>query len=95
MLKKRIACAIKEHDKSDDEKKTKPCHKKRKGQTKRYRRRILRQQNKQHEGKQRKKYCDYHGLCYHDTSKCDLAKSHKKHVQPTHHITEQQRLRQV
>eukprot|EP00957_Ditylum_brightwellii_P182445 13898560-Ditylum_brightwellii.AAC.1 len=35
-------------------------------------------------GKQRKKYCDYHGLCYHDTSECNLAKSCKKHVQPTH-----------
>eukprot|EP00957_Ditylum_brightwellii_P198202 15102578-Ditylum_brightwellii.AAC.1 len=68
LLKKRIARAIKEHDKSDDEKKTKPRHKKHEGQTKRYGRHILRQQSKQHGGKQRKKYCDYHGLCYHDTS---------------------------
>ena len=42
-----------------------------------------------------KKFCDYHGVCYHDTSKCNLAKSCKKHVQPTHRITEQQRLWQV
>eukprot|EP00957_Ditylum_brightwellii_P163468 12445699-Ditylum_brightwellii.AAC.1 len=42
-----------------------------------------------------KKFCDYHGVCYHDTSKCDLPKSCKKHVQPTHRITEQQRLWQV
>eukprot|EP00957_Ditylum_brightwellii_P004107 311914-Ditylum_brightwellii.AAC.1 len=41
-IKKRIACAIKEHDKLDDEKKTKPHHKKCEGQTKRYGRRILR-----------------------------------------------------
>eukprot|EP00957_Ditylum_brightwellii_P108800 8299537-Ditylum_brightwellii.AAC.1 len=42
-----------------------------------------------------KKFCDYHGVCYHDTSECDLAKSHKKHVQPMHRTTEQQRLQQV
>eukprot|EP00957_Ditylum_brightwellii_P049168 3730677-Ditylum_brightwellii.AAC.1 len=42
-----------------------------------------------------KKYCDYHGLCYHDTSKCNLDKSCKKHIQPAHRITEQQRLWQV
>eukprot|EP00957_Ditylum_brightwellii_P167710 12767304-Ditylum_brightwellii.AAC.1 len=42
-----------------------------------------------------KKFYDYHGVCYHDTSKCDLAKSHKKNFQPTHRTTEQQRLRQV
>eukprot|EP00957_Ditylum_brightwellii_P067683 5137185-Ditylum_brightwellii.AAC.1 len=35
-------------------------------------------------GKQMKKYCDYHGVCYHDTSECDLAKSCTKHVQLTH-----------
>eukprot|EP00957_Ditylum_brightwellii_P137904 10513911-Ditylum_brightwellii.AAC.1 len=33
-LKKRIARAIKKHDKSDDNKKPKPRHKRRKGQTK-------------------------------------------------------------
>eukprot|EP00957_Ditylum_brightwellii_P152818 11632530-Ditylum_brightwellii.AAC.1 len=46
-------------------------------------------------GQAKKKYCDYHGLCYHDTDKCNLVKSCKKHVQLTHCITEQQRLRQV
>eukprot|EP00957_Ditylum_brightwellii_P111470 8502263-Ditylum_brightwellii.AAC.1 len=56
LLKERIACVIKEQDELDDKKKTKPCYKKRKGQTKRYKRRILRQQSKQHGGKQRKKY---------------------------------------
>eukprot|EP00957_Ditylum_brightwellii_P115861 8837951-Ditylum_brightwellii.AAC.1 len=92
-LKKRIAHVIKEHDKLDDDKKTKLRLKKREGQTKRYGRHILHQQSKQHENKQRKKYCDYHGLCYHDKFKYDLAKSCKKHVQPMHRITEQQRLR--
>eukprot|EP00957_Ditylum_brightwellii_P083900 6376422-Ditylum_brightwellii.AAC.1 len=42
-----------------------------------------------------KKYCNFHGTCYHDTSKCNFAKSCKKHVQPMHCITEQQRLQQV
>eukprot|EP00957_Ditylum_brightwellii_P175302 13345434-Ditylum_brightwellii.AAC.1 len=42
-----------------------------------------------------KKFCDYHGVCYHDTSECDLAKSCKKHVQPMHRSMEQPRLRQV
>eukprot|EP00957_Ditylum_brightwellii_P129444 9874743-Ditylum_brightwellii.AAC.1 len=66
-LKKKTARAIKEHDNLDD-KKSKLCHKTRQGQSKRYGRRILRLQSKQHGGKHRKKYCDYHGLCYHDTN---------------------------
>eukprot|EP00957_Ditylum_brightwellii_P173401 13202993-Ditylum_brightwellii.AAC.1 len=49
-----IACAIKEHEKSDDKQKPKPHHKRRKGQTNRYGRYVLRQQSKQHGGKQRK-----------------------------------------
>eukprot|EP00957_Ditylum_brightwellii_P041268 3124461-Ditylum_brightwellii.AAC.1 len=53
-LKKRIAHAIKEHDELDDDQKPKWCHKRCKGQTKHYGRRILRQQSKQHGGKQRK-----------------------------------------
>eukprot|EP00957_Ditylum_brightwellii_P007901 598345-Ditylum_brightwellii.AAC.1 len=40
-LKKRIAHAGKEHEESDDKKTIKPRHKKRKGQMKRYGRRIL------------------------------------------------------
>eukprot|EP00957_Ditylum_brightwellii_P100353 7649851-Ditylum_brightwellii.AAC.1 len=39
-LKKRIARALKEQDKLDDKKPTKPRHKRREGQTKRYGRRI-------------------------------------------------------
>eukprot|EP00957_Ditylum_brightwellii_P187567 14283369-Ditylum_brightwellii.AAC.1 len=39
-LKKRIACALKEHEESDDKKPIKPHHKKREGQTKHYGRRI-------------------------------------------------------
>eukprot|EP00957_Ditylum_brightwellii_P071563 5441262-Ditylum_brightwellii.AAC.1 len=53
-LKKRIACAIKEQNKSEDEKPNKPHHKRHEGQTKRYGKRILRQQSKQHGGRQRK-----------------------------------------
>eukprot|EP00957_Ditylum_brightwellii_P154947 11793956-Ditylum_brightwellii.AAC.1 len=52
-LKKRIDCAINEHDDSDD-KKTKSCHKTRHRQNKRYGRRILHQQSKHHGGKQKK-----------------------------------------
>eukprot|EP00957_Ditylum_brightwellii_P052192 3957433-Ditylum_brightwellii.AAC.1 len=95
LLKKRISCAVKERDESDDNQKPKPHHERRKGQTKRYGRCILCQQSKQHGGKQRNKYCDYHGLCYHDTSKCNLAKPCKKYIQLTHRIAEQQRLQQV
>ena len=46
-------------------------------------------------GKYKKKFCDYHGLCYHDTDKCNFVQACRKHVWPTHHIMEQQRLRQV
>eukprot|EP00957_Ditylum_brightwellii_P132540 10107651-Ditylum_brightwellii.AAC.1 len=40
-LKKRIAHVLKDHKESDDKKPIKPHHKRRKGQTKRYGRRIL------------------------------------------------------
>eukprot|EP00957_Ditylum_brightwellii_P024223 1827023-Ditylum_brightwellii.AAC.1 len=36
LLKKRIACAIKEQDELDDKKPNKPHHKRREGQTKHY-----------------------------------------------------------
>eukprot|EP00957_Ditylum_brightwellii_P189670 14437911-Ditylum_brightwellii.AAC.1 len=74
-----MARFLKEHEESDDKKLIKPRHKRREGQTKRYERRISRQQSKQHGVRQRKKFCDYHGTCYHDTFKCNRAKSHKKH----------------
>eukprot|EP00957_Ditylum_brightwellii_P023086 1741672-Ditylum_brightwellii.AAC.1 len=95
LLKKRIARALKDHEESVDKILIKPRYKRRKGQTKRYGRCISHQQSKQVGGRQRKKFCDYHGTCHHDTSKCNLAKSCKKHVHLTHRITEQQRLRQV
>eukprot|EP00957_Ditylum_brightwellii_P003464 262202-Ditylum_brightwellii.AAC.1 len=47
-LKKRVARAAKEYEESDDNKPIKPCYKRREGQTKRYGRRISRQQSKQH-----------------------------------------------
>eukprot|EP00957_Ditylum_brightwellii_P132539 10107650-Ditylum_brightwellii.AAC.1 len=46
-LKKRIACVLKDHEESDDKKPIKPCYKRREGETKRYGRRISRQQSKQ------------------------------------------------
>eukprot|EP00957_Ditylum_brightwellii_P142169 10831719-Ditylum_brightwellii.AAC.1 len=86
-LKKKIACAITEHDDLDGKRKRqeKPklhherCH----GLSKR------------HQSKCKKKVCDYYGLCYHDTDKCDFVQAHKKHIQPMHCITEQQMLWQV
>eukprot|EP00957_Ditylum_brightwellii_P129337 9866404-Ditylum_brightwellii.AAC.1 len=50
-LQKRIARAAKEHEESDDKKPTKSRYKKCEGQTKRYGRRILRQQSKRHGGR--------------------------------------------
>eukprot|EP00957_Ditylum_brightwellii_P085996 6542447-Ditylum_brightwellii.AAC.2 len=41
------------------------------------------------------KFCDYYGLCYHDTDKFNFTQSCRKHVQPMQCITEQQRLQQV
>eukprot|EP00957_Ditylum_brightwellii_P181757 13846326-Ditylum_brightwellii.AAC.1 len=40
-------------------------------------------------------FCNYHGLCYHGTYKCNFVQSCRKHIQPTHHIMEQQSLQQV
>eukprot|EP00957_Ditylum_brightwellii_P119124 9086885-Ditylum_brightwellii.AAC.1 len=50
---------------------------------------------KHHQGTQKKKFCNYHGLCYHDADECNFVQAHRKHVQPTHCITDQQRLWQV
>eukprot|EP00957_Ditylum_brightwellii_P132682 10117198-Ditylum_brightwellii.AAC.1 len=81
-----IVCTKKEHDNDGKEKrqnKPKSHHERYHGLGKR------------HQGKRKKKYCDYHGLCYHDMDKCNFVQSHRKHVQPVHCITEQQRLWQV
>eukprot|EP00957_Ditylum_brightwellii_P109626 8361508-Ditylum_brightwellii.AAC.1 len=90
-LKKKIACVIKEHG-NLDRKKPKLRHKRRHSSDKRYKKRH---QNKYHGGKCKKNFCNYHGLCYHDTDGCNFVQAHRKHVQPTHHIIEQQRLWQV
>eukprot|EP00957_Ditylum_brightwellii_P104610 7971007-Ditylum_brightwellii.AAC.1 len=85
-LRKKIARAEKEHDKDGQRKhqdKPKLCHK---------RRHSL---GKHHQGKQKKKCCKYHGICYHGMDERDFVQSRRKHVQPTHRITEQQRLWQV
>eukprot|EP00957_Ditylum_brightwellii_P008545 648091-Ditylum_brightwellii.AAC.1 len=39
---------------------------------------------KSHAGKHKKKYCEYHGLCHHDTEECNFYQACRKHVQPTH-----------
>eukprot|EP00957_Ditylum_brightwellii_P194299 14798076-Ditylum_brightwellii.AAC.1 len=86
LLRKKIAHAEKEHEEDGKRKrqdKLKSHHERHHGSGKR------------HQGKQKKKYCNYHGLCYHDTDKCNFVQDHRKHVQPTHCITEQQRLWQV
>eukprot|EP00957_Ditylum_brightwellii_P055493 4205265-Ditylum_brightwellii.AAC.1 len=67
-LKKKIACAIKEHNDLDG-KKPKSRHERRHGLGKRYKKCH---QSKHHGGKRKKKFCDYHGLCYHDTNECDF-----------------------
>eukprot|EP00957_Ditylum_brightwellii_P187595 14284837-Ditylum_brightwellii.AAC.1 len=78
---------MKEHDNSDGKRKRQEKPKSRHG-----RHHGL---GKRHQSKHRKTFCDYHGLCYHDTDKCNFIQAHGKHVQPSHHITEQQRLRQL
>jgi hypothetical protein len=45
--------------------------------------------------KKKEFFFDYHGLCYHDTDRCNFVQSCRKHVQPMHQIMEQQRLWQV
>eukprot|EP00957_Ditylum_brightwellii_P066505 5048935-Ditylum_brightwellii.AAC.1 len=85
-LRKTIACAEKEHDRDGKRKrqdKSKLRHGRHHGSGKR------------HQGKQKKKYCNYHGLCYNGTDKCNFVQARRKHVQPTHRVTEQQRLQQV
>eukprot|EP00957_Ditylum_brightwellii_P057253 4338594-Ditylum_brightwellii.AAC.1 len=86
LLGGKIACVRKEHDdnrKGKCQDKPKLCHKR------------CHSLGKLHQGKRKKILCNYHGLCYHDTDKCNFVQAHRKHVQSTHHITEQQRLRQV
>eukprot|EP00957_Ditylum_brightwellii_P114077 8697930-Ditylum_brightwellii.AAC.1 len=86
LLRKKIACARKEHGNNRKE----TCQDKPKSHHER--RHSL---EKCHQGKRKKKYCNYHGLCYHGMGKCNFVQSHRKHVQPMHHIMEQQRLKQV
>eukprot|EP00957_Ditylum_brightwellii_P076655 5826942-Ditylum_brightwellii.AAC.1 len=86
LLVKKIACIKKERDKDRKGK----CHGKSESRHKRHH-----SQGKCPTGKHKKKYCDYHGLCHHDKKKCKYYQACRKHVQPTHHITEDQRLWQV
>eukprot|EP00957_Ditylum_brightwellii_P014805 1116361-Ditylum_brightwellii.AAC.1 len=85
-LAKKIACARKEHDndgKGKHQDKPKLHHKRCHGL------------GKCHKRKLKNLFCDYHGLCYHDTKECNFVQTCRKHVQPIHHIMEQQRLQQV
>eukprot|EP00957_Ditylum_brightwellii_P200896 15314127-Ditylum_brightwellii.AAC.1 len=88
-LAKKIAHAKKEHDKAIGNRKGKHhnkselCHKRCHGP------------GKHHDGKHKKKFCNYYGLCHHDTKECSYYQAYRKHVQPTHPITEKQRLWQV
>eukprot|EP00957_Ditylum_brightwellii_P175260 13342557-Ditylum_brightwellii.AAC.1 len=40
-------------------------------------------------------FCEYPWLCHHGTKEYNYYQAYRKHVQPTHHITEEQRLQQV
>eukprot|EP00957_Ditylum_brightwellii_P012027 908295-Ditylum_brightwellii.AAC.1 len=64
LLKKKIAPAVKEHDNWDRKRK---CQEKPKSHHKRYH-----SLGKHHQSKCKKKFCSYHGLCYHDTDKCNF-----------------------
>eukprot|EP00957_Ditylum_brightwellii_P138370 10546883-Ditylum_brightwellii.AAC.1 len=86
-LKKNIACAVKEYGNLDRKRKRqdkpKSHHKRCHGL------------GKHHQSKHKKKFCDYHGICYHNMDKCNFVQTCRKHVQPMHHITDQQRLQQA
>eukprot|EP00957_Ditylum_brightwellii_P165114 12571421-Ditylum_brightwellii.AAC.1 len=86
LLRKKIACEEKEHDKDGKRK----CQDKLK-----LRHERCHGLRKCHQGKQKKKYYNYHDLCQHGTDKCNFVQSCRKHVQPMYCIMEQQRLRQV
>eukprot|EP00957_Ditylum_brightwellii_P082117 6244507-Ditylum_brightwellii.AAC.1 len=73
LLRNKIACAEKEHNKDGKRKhqdKPKLHHKR------------YHSLGKYHQGKQKKKYCKYHGLCYHDTDKCNFVQSRRKQFSP-------------
>eukprot|EP00957_Ditylum_brightwellii_P086213 6560258-Ditylum_brightwellii.AAC.1 len=85
-LAKKITCAKKDHNNDSKGKhhdKSKLHHERCHGL------------GKGHFGNHKKKFCDYHGLWYHAMGKCNFTQSHRKHVWPTQHIMEQQRLWQV
>eukprot|EP00957_Ditylum_brightwellii_P129788 9900183-Ditylum_brightwellii.AAC.1 len=48
-----------------------------------------------HARKHEKRFCDYNGLYHHDEKDYDYYQACRKHIQPTHHITEEQRHWQV
>eukprot|EP00957_Ditylum_brightwellii_P161045 12260844-Ditylum_brightwellii.AAC.1 len=85
----KITCVNKEHDKASRDGKGKHHSKSESHYEKHHR------TGKHHAGKHKKKFCGYHGLCHHDTKEYNYYQVCMKHIQPTHCITEEQRLWQV
>eukprot|EP00957_Ditylum_brightwellii_P161716 12312461-Ditylum_brightwellii.AAC.2 len=71
LLAKKIVCAKKEHK---EDRKGK-CHDKSKLHHKRHH-----NLGKCYIRKHKKKFCDYHGLCQHDTEECNFIQACRKHV---------------
>eukprot|EP00957_Ditylum_brightwellii_P039650 2999621-Ditylum_brightwellii.AAC.1 len=86
LLAKKLAHAKKERDKDGKGK----YHSKSESSYKRHHR-----PKKNHAGKHKKMFYDYHGLCHHDKKECIYYQAYRKHVQPTNHIMGEQRLWQV
>eukprot|EP00957_Ditylum_brightwellii_P156112 11882788-Ditylum_brightwellii.AAC.2 len=79
-LKKKIAHTVKEHDNLDRKRKhqdkPKLCHER------------CHRLGKHHQSKCKKKFCDYHGLCYHAMDKYNFVQACRKHSQRKNHIME-------
>eukprot|EP00957_Ditylum_brightwellii_P152128 11583023-Ditylum_brightwellii.AAC.1 len=88
-LAKKIACVKKDHDDATEDRKVRCheksdlCHEKHHGYGKYYARKC------------KKKFCNYHGLCHRNTKERNYYQAHRKHIQHTHCIIEEQRLRHV
>eukprot|EP00957_Ditylum_brightwellii_P083212 6326727-Ditylum_brightwellii.AAC.1 len=72
-MQKLLACAKKDHDKASRDG-TGKCHGKSELHHKRFHR-----PGKLHAGKCKKKSCNYHGLCHHDTKACNYYQACRKH----------------
>eukprot|EP00957_Ditylum_brightwellii_P190850 14530477-Ditylum_brightwellii.AAC.1 len=45
--------------------------------------------------KAKEEFCNYHGLCHHDTDEFKYVCTHRKHAHPIHCIMEEQRLSHI